>query len=377
MQKTLNIMNNSCLYIDTDILKKNISALLASLPEGTQLIPVLKDDAYGLGLMHIASVLASEPEINTLAVAHVSEGLELRENNIIKNILILGSALPFQLESAVKAKLTLAAGSAEFVRGLEETAAALNIPAQVHVKIDSGLHRIGVEPGEELDELISVLNAAPHIIVRGVFSHFSDTSDAELTHEQYCRFLQGVAQLEKAGYTGLLRHISSSAAHELYPQYSLDAVRIGRALYMDSPDGVSHGIEELASWRTYITAVKMRRAGDSLGYGGAFHLEHDAKVATIGIGYGDGLNQDLCRVHAPLLIGGRLCPLLACCMDQCFADVSGLDCAPGDSVTVFGSDGAGNFLSSQAQALLIGGDEGCGLTSALSTRVKRIYSDGD
>ena len=142
---------------------------------------------------------------------------------------------------------------------------------------------------------------------------------------------------------------------------------------MDAPYVRDGKIGEIASWRTFITAIKARHAGDSLGYGGAFHLEHDAVIATLGIGYGDGLDRGLCKVHAPVLINGKKCPLLTCCMDQSFVDVTGLDCAVGDEVTIFGRDGAGNFLSSQAQSELFCGDEGCGMTSALSTRVARVY----
>ena len=209
----------------------------------------------------------------------------------------------------------------------------------------------------------------------GIFSHFADTDNEAASRAQYACFMQGAAQLEQAGFTGLLRHICSSASYEQYPEYALDAVRIGRALYMDSPDGVNHGIEEAVTWRSYITAVKQRRAGDSLGYGGAYRLAHDAKIAAVGVGYGDGLNEALCRVHADVLIGGKRCALLACCMDQCFADVTGIDCVPGDEVTFFGHDGRGNFLPSQEVAALIGSDEGCGLTSALSPRVARIYGE--
>ena len=144
-------------------------------------------------------------------------------------------------------------------------------------------------------------------------------------------------------------------------------MRIGRGLYMDAPQGARHGIDEAVTWRTYVTAVKRRRAGDTLGYGGAYILPHDADIATIGVGYGDG--------HAPVLVNGRECPLLACCMDQAFADVTGAGCHVGDSVTIFGYDEGGRLLASQAQALLIGGDEGCGLTAALSPRVARVYGE--
>ena len=375
MQNAMNIMNNSYLHIDMNIFRKNMNTLLASLPAGVQLIPVLKDDAYGLGLGRMAAAAAEFDAVRRVAVAHVSEGLALRQQGFEKDILVLGSALPFQLPAAVAAGLELAAGSAEFVSALDTAAAQAGRRARVHVKIDTGLHRIGAEPGDELAALAEALRRAGHIDAVGVFSHFADTDNEAASHAQYACFMQGTAQLEQAGFKGLLRHICSSASYEQYPEYALDAVRIGRALYMDSPDGMSHGIEEAVTWRSYITAVKQRRAGDSLGYGGAYRLAHDANIATIGVGYGDGLNEALCRVHADVLIGGKRCALLVCCMDQCFADVTGIDCVPGDEVTFFGHDGLGNFLPSQEVAALIGSDEGCGLTSALSPRVARIYGE--
>lgn len=375
MQNAMNIVNNSYLHIDMNIFRKNMNTLLASLPAGVQLIPVLKDDAYGLGLGRMAAAAAEFDAVRRVAVAHVSEGLALRQQGFEKDILVLGSALPFQLPAAVAARLELAAGSAEFVSALDTAAAQAGRRACVHVKIDTGLHRIGAEPGDELDALAEALRRAGHIDAVGIFSHFADTDNEAASRAQYACFMQGTAQLEQAGFKGLLRHICSSASYEQYPEYALDAVRVGRALYMDSPDGVSHGIEEAVTWRSYITAVKQRRVGDSLGYGGAYRLAHDANIATIGVGYGDGLNEALCRVHADVLIGGKRCALLACCMDQCFADVTGIDCAPGDEVTFFGHDGRGNFLPSQEVAALIGSDEGCGLTSALSPRVARIYGE--
>ena len=375
MQNAMNIMNNSYLHIDMNIFRKNMNTLLASLPAGVQLIPVLKDDAYGLGLGRMAAAATEFDAVRRVAVAHVSEGLALRQQGFEKDILVLGSALPFQLPAAVAAGLELAAGSAEFVSALDAAAAQAGRRARVHVKIDTGLHRIGAEPGDELAALAEALRRAGHIDAVGIFSHFADTDNEAASRAQYACFMQGAAQLEQAGFTGLLRHICSSASYEQYPEYALDAVRIGRALYMDSPDGVNHGIEEAVTWRSYITAVKHRRAGDSLGYGGAYRLAQDAKIATVGVGYGDGLNEALCRVHADVLIGGKRCALLACCMDQCFADVTGIDCVPGDEVTFFGHDGQGNFLPSQEVAALIGSDEGCGLTSALSPRVARIYGE--
>ena len=140
-------------------------------------------------------------------------------------------------------------------------------------------------------------------------------------------------QLEEAGISIAMKHICCSAASELYPQYTLDAVRLGRRLYMDKPVQSDGKIKEIASWRGYITAVKERKAGESIGYGGKCVLEKDCLIATLGVGYGDGLQSALCDIHAPVLIKGQRCRIMACCMDQSFADVTGLDCKPSDEVS--------------------------------------------
>lgn len=375
MQNDVNIMNNSLLLADMNIFRKNVNIILDSVPENAGLIPVLKDDAYGLGLARPAEESARFERVPGVAVAHVSEGLELRAGGFEKDILVMSAALPAQLCAAVRAGLTLAAPSADFVRGLNIAAASVGRRVRVHIKIDTGLHRIGAESGEELEGLIAALTSAKNVVPTGVFSHFADPADESFTRAQFKLFEKAVRQLEAAGCTGLLRHISCSAASELYPEYALDAVRVGRRLYMDSAKGTGSGIEEVCSWRTYVTAVKQRRAGDSLGYGQALRLERDAKIAVLGVGYGDcALLGALCAAGAEVLIRGKRCRLLVCCMDQCLADVTGVDCAPGDGATVFGSDGAGGFISAQELSALIG-DEGCALTSALSRRVARVYTD--
>ena len=153
----------------------------------------------------------------------------------------------------------------------------------------------------------------------------------------------------------------------------MDAVRIGRRLYMDAPDEPLGTIKELASWRSYVAAVHERRAGDRLGYGEGLTLDKDTRVATVGIGYGDGLALRFAEVNAPVLICGKMAHVIAVFMDQCLVDVTGIDCVPGDEVTIFGYDGRGGYISSQSQALLTDALEGCGITSGLSTRVARVY----
>ncbi len=374
MNNKMNIQHyNSYIEVDLGQLLKNTRCILDSLTESTQLIPVLKDDAYGLGLVPVARTICMLPEIRTMAVAHVSEGLELRKAGVDREILVMGGALPVQLEAAAEADLTLACAHLGFAADYAAAAKKLGRRGKLHLKIDTGLHRIGVEP-EELDALIAELYAMGECLeITGVFSHFSDAANRARDEEEHRSFLEAVRRLEKAGIPVPLRHIACSLTSELYPEYHLDAVRCGRRLYMDRP-GVQGGeIREFASFRSFITNLKPRKAGDLIGYGGTVRLDRDCMVATVGAGYGDGLNQALFPIGGPVLAGGRRCRMLACCMDQCMLDVSGTDCGVGDEVTFFGYDREGNFLSSQEVAALVNGDEGCGLTSALSRRVARVY----
>ena len=366
--------HNSVLRVDLAALRENVRAILQSL-EGAQLIPVLKDDAYGLGAARIAAELCRFPEIRLLAAAHVSEGLALRASGVDREILVMGGALPFQMESAVQADLTLACGRLGFARVLAETARACGKRAKLQLKIDTGLHRIGIEPHELADWIAEYRAAEDALELTGVFSHFSDAENLARDEREFALFERALEELKAAGIPIPLRHISCSAASELFPQFRLDAVRCWRRLYMDRTRRALGNIREVAGFYSYITQVRERRTGDTLGYGGAVRLEKDSRIATVGVGYGDGLKQALFRVGAPVLVGGKRCRMLACCMDQCMLDVSGVDCAVGDEVTFFGNDAAGNFLSSQEVAALIGGDEGCGLTAALSPRVARVYCE--
>lgn len=373
MNISMNMMNNSVLETDLAQVRRNAEAIVRTIPAGTRLLPVLKCDAYGLGAAEIARVLEPLEAVAGFAVAHVSEGLALRRAGITKDLLVMSSALPWQLSAAVDADLTLTCGRAGFASELQAAAKAAGKTAAIHIKIDTGLHRIGFAP-EELGGLLEELKNAPSLCVTGTFSHFSDTLDAALCAREYLLYETALETLRAAGIEPGLRHVACSAASEQYPEYCLDAVRVGRRLFMDAPTAPRGDIREVSTWRSFVTMVHARSAGERVGYGGAVALERDAVLATVGVGYGDGLTPALASAKAPVLIGGKRCTLLACCMDQCLIDVTGVDCRPGDEAVFFGYDRFGNCLPSQEVALLIGGDEGCGLTAALSPRVVRTYS---
>lgn len=369
------LLNNSILSVDLKRVRQNVKAILSEL-EGGQLIPVLKDNAYGLGLETMGHLMEEFPQISTLAVAQVEEGAVLRKAGITREILVMGGIPNHLLRAAVELDLTIAVGRLELLPVLALLGRSLERPVKVQIKIETGLNRTGVAPGEELAHLLEEWRTEKGTFqVMGAFSHFADLSDQSRVQAQYRLFLEGVEQLQAGGIEIPLRHISASAAHELFPQYRLDGVRVGRRLYMDHPTQPTGRVSETATWRTWITNLRTLQAGAPLGYGGKVFLERDATVATIAVGYGDGLSEELVRVHGPVLVGGERTRLMACCMDQTLVDVTGIPCRVGDPVTLFGWDERGNLLPSQEVALLVGEDEGCGLTSQLSPRVARVYQN--
>ena len=366
----MTMQSNSCLIIDTAALAGNVRAIREDL-HGAKLIGVVKGNAYGLGAVRITREL-EKLGVDAFAVSHTAEGLELRRAGIRSPIMVMSLPLDFQVDEAAGADLTLTLGSFRQLDRFRAASRKLGKPLPVQIKLDTGLHRIGFLPGE-LDGLAERWKEyAPYLRCVGTFSHFADTERGHMD-EQLALFLDMIAELNARGIDTGMRHISSSASLEADTKYNLDAVRVGRRLYMDSPDAPDGRIRECASFRAWITDVREREKGETLAYGNSFRLEKDAKVGVLSIGYGDGYPDALAKAGAPLLVNGKTARMLAACMDQSFADLTGIDAEAGDEVTLFGYDAAGNFLSSQYVAGLIGGNEGCGLTDALGTRVDRRY----
>ena len=333
------------------------------------LIPVLKSDAYGLGLLPVARALTGYPGVKMLAVAQVLEGAMLRDGGIGGDILVLGGTLPRQWTAAADLGLTLTVTRPGMITELDQMKKAV----QVHLKIETGLNRNGIRPGEELAGVIGELKNSDYVNLTGTYSHFAaaEAPDKDRCAAQKAEFDKALAQLEAAGISPGLRHMSNSAAAEWMGEAEYDAVRIGRGLYMDAQDTPAGDIGEVASWRAAVVGLRQLPAGSRLGYGQGIVLTKDTRVAIVNVGYGDGLNHRV-ACGGPVLIEGRRTTLLGCCMDQCFVDAGNIPCDVGSEVTLFGYDGKGNFLSSQEVARLCD-DEGCGLTAALGPRVARVY----
>lgn len=347
------IMKNSSLIIHKSKLEMNIQCILDELPDGCSLIPVLKDNAFGLGIRNIYPFFGNRYKM--IAVSHVSEGTELRELGYNGELLLLGGLTPEMLPEALEADLTLSVFSPGLISVLPDR-------TKVQLFFNTGLNRAGIE-ADEVEIVIEELNDSS-VCVTGAYSH---EGNFEL-------FLSLVKRFEDAGICIPMKHYCDSAMFENHPEYALDAVRFGRRLYMDAPDNFNPDIEEVASWRAYVIEVRHRKKNDLLGYNGSLRLKADTDIALISIGYGDGLNLELVKQNAPVLINGRRCPILCTFMDQALVDVTGLDCQCGEEVTLFGYDRSGLLLPSRELAAMVD-DEGVLLYSQISQRVERKISE--
>lgn len=330
-----NLFCPSWLDIDLSAVAHNIRRVREMEPEGTDMIAVVKADAYGHGVLPIAARARSEG-VKLLAVANLHEVERLREGGDKGEILVLG-APPFEdeLPAALRLRPTLAVFTAEQVERISDAGGG-----RVHVKVETGMNRIGARPGEELQAVLDALRRCPNVTMTGIFSHLAvaDEDREGLTAAQVRRFDSAVAQARAAGFSPMA-HLRNTAAglNGIAPAY--DAVRLGIGLYGLSPLTEDMGLKPVAQWKTRVSYVKMLEAGERVGYGATYTAPERRHIATIAVGYADGYR----RSFAPgdVLIRGKRAPIVGrICMDQCMVDVTGVEgVAPGDEVVLLGRQG--------------------------------------
>lgn len=372
---------NSYVEIDCKKLCMNIQSIRRDTGEQAVIIPVLKCDAYGLGAGVIAREIARKTDVRTFAVAQVGEAAALRDEGIRQEIIVLAGVPESLIPLAVEKDIQLTVYAAALARAISKEAVRQGKRAGIQIKVETGLNRLGVKPGKELAELLILLKDQGDVHIKGIYSHFIDgeVSESPLAREQFARFQQALLQVRDAGIEVPLRHMCNSGASDWYREALLSGVRIGRRLYMDSqlhprPAGTPGAVEEVASWRTQIVNLRLVQPGETVGYDEAFRAKTPTMIATICVGYGDGLDERLALAKAPVLVtrAGEEAHYLSICMDQSLLDVSGIKCSVGDEVTLWGRTSGGAFLSAQRVGGAIG-HEGVYFTSRLSHRVERVY----
>ena len=336
-------MSMSRVIVHLDAIEHNLRLLRQTLPPSVQIIAVVKANAYGHGAVQVARCALAHGA-GQLAVANVEEGLFLRDAGIKAPILVLGGTLPEQADACIVHDLTQTVFYPEMLQALNVSAQYHHKLAKVHIKLETGMNRIGVSPGEPLEALLDTLQRLDHVQLTGVFSHLAVSDcDIDYTWQQYERFMDGRRQIDVRGYQPLY-HLSNTAA-TLDPQYEkleLDAVRYGIGLYgLDPVLKGTYALRPAMEWTTRITWIHAIGKGESVGYAREFVAETPRRIATVPVGYADGYRRDFARCGF-VLIGGHRAPIVGrVCMDQTMVDITDIAGVQlGDPVVLLGSQGS-------------------------------------
>ena len=325
--------------IDLAALENNMALIRRSIPDNVKLMAVVKADGYGHGAVQ-TSKAALRGGADMLAVASVREGTLLRESGIAVPILVLGAVTESDAAEGVMNSLTQTVCSEEMVQWCEDAACRTDIDAEVHLKVDTGMGRIGVRTEAERDRVLLRINRCTHVRLTGAFTHFSD-SDGDgdgirYTREQFQQFTRMVEPLPE----GVVRHCCNSAAIHRFPEMALDMVRAGISLYGYPPVPSSLPLKPCMSWCAVITYIKDLPAGSFVSYGRTYRNDRPVRVATVSCGYGDGYHRCAGKNGYVLIRGKRAKIIGRVCMDQMMADVSDIpDVKAGDQAVLIGSDG--------------------------------------
>ena len=362
--------------INLDAIGNNIREIRKLIKPNTQLLAVVKADAYGHGAEEVAKVCLYNGA-NQLAVATCNEGVQVRQWSIQVPVLILGNTVEGQLETVINNNLTQAVFRYETAKKMSDIAVKLNKTAFIHIKIDTGMSRIGFLPTEESIDEIEKIFALPNLKVTGVFTHFAtaDEKDKTFTKVQYKRFRFITDTLNEKGYTDFIRHCANSGAILDIPELQLDMVRAGIIIYGMYPSNqVTHPINLIPamSLKSQVSNVKYLNENVSVGYGRTYFTTGRTKVATIPIGYADGYSRAFSN-KARVIINGHYAPIIGnVCMDQMMVDVTNItDVKDGDCVIIMGSDGK-NTVSAEELAN-IAGTINYEIVCDVGKRVPRVY----
>jgi len=312
----------------------------------TEIMAVVKADAYGHGVFETVPTLL-ENGASRLAVSMLDEAIQLREFGIKVPILVLGYTEPSRAEDIIKYNITQTVFSHELAKALSDAAVKLGRQAKIHIKIDTGMGRVGFKPGYGAVKDVVRISELPGIIIEGLFSHFAsaDEADPEYTRLQFERFESIVQELNRIGILIPVKHIANSAAVIQYPNLHLNMVRPGIILYglypSDEVDRKLIDIRPAMELKAKVVHVKEVEEGTPISYGRTFVTKRKSRIATLPIGYADGFSRLLSN-KGRVLIHGQYAPIVGTiCMDQCMVDVTDIDgeVKTGDEAVIFGVQG--------------------------------------
>ena len=337
--------NRVCARIDLDAIEYNMEMMHKNTREGVSMISVIKTDGYGHGAVQIARMLEPKDYIWGYAVATLDEAVVLRKRGIKKPILVLGCIFPDQWEAAITHEIRFTVYTKEMAEGISELAGKLDKDAYVHIKLDTGMSRLGFLIQEESAEIITGITRLPGLIMEGMFTHFAkaDETDKTFTNKQYEGYLWMKKRLEENGVTFQYYHCCNSAGIIDVKEANLDLVRAGISTYglypSEEVEKENVPLKPALELVSHVAHVKWVDEGTPVSYGGTYITKRRTRIATIPVGYGDGYPRSLSN-KGYVLIHGKEAPILGrVCMDQFMVDVTEIeDVAFGDVVTLVGEN---------------------------------------
>lgn len=362
-------VHETILEVNLNAVVENLNYYRSFLKPETKMVCMIKADGYGAGAVEIARTL-QDHRVDYLAVAVADEGVTLRKAGITANIMIMNPEMT-AFKTMFDYDLEPEVYSFRLLDALIKAARKEGITGwPVHIKLDTGMHRLGFDPVDDMDELIDRLKHQNAVIPRSVFSHFvgSDSDDFDaFSAQQFALFEAGSNKLQSAFSHKILRHIDNSAGIEHFPERQLDMCRLGLGLYgIDSRD--NRILNTVSTLKTTILQMHHVPAGETVGYSRKGKLDRDSVIAAIPIGYADGLNRHLGNRHGYCLVNGQKAEYVGnICMDVAMIDVTDIPCQEGDQVEIFGEHLPVTVLSDAIDTIPYE------VLTGVSNRVKRVY----
>ncbi len=333
-------IHRTVLEINLDALNHNLNYYRSKLKDGVNLMVMVKAASYGNGSFEIANLLQFN-RVDYLAVAYTDEGVELRRHGIELPIMVMNVASE-SFSNILKHNLEPEVYSISQLKRLIDFVRNEKRSIKIHIKIDSGMHRLGFE-NKHIEELTTIIKANPAVQVASIYSHLAGADDArhnDFSKSQVEEFLQLANEIEKALQIHTLKHILNSAGILRFPEFQLDMVRLGIGLYGFEANQLEQDeLLPISTLKTVISQIKHVKKGETIGYGRKGITIQDTKIATIAIGYADGFSRAFGNGKISLLVNGKPAPVIGnICMDMCMLDVTGIDAKEGDEVIVFGEN---------------------------------------
>ncbi len=362
-------VHETILEVDLNAVVENLNHYRSFMKPETKIVCMIKADAYGAGAVEIAKTL-QDHRVDYLAVAVADEGVTLRKAGITQNIIVMNPEMS-SFKTLFDYDLEPEVYSFRLMDALIQAARKEGITGwPVHLKLDTGMHRLGFDPRHDIDKLIDRLKHQTAIIPRSVFSHFvgSDNDDFDnFSAHQFELFDEGSKKIQAAFSHKILRHMDNSAGIEHFPERQMDMCRLGIGLYGVDPR--TNGIlSTVSTLKTTILQLRNVPKEETVGYSRKGKLERDSVIAAIPIGYADGLNRKLGNRHCYCLVNGQKAEYVGnICMDVAMIDVTDIPCQEGDSVEIFGKNLPVTVLSDVLETIPYE------VLTSVSNRVKRVY----